>query len=92
VSIEQWLLDLLVCPLSKVSLRQLPWEAVLELNELIADGKLFYADGSPVQHPMDGALVTLDDTSIYQVRGDTPILLGEERIPGMQASEILRAK
>jgi phenylacetate-CoA ligase len=79
--IEQRFLETLCCPLTKRPLRALLEAELRELNALAARGALGYSNGEPVPGPLDDGLITLDQTTIYRMDQNVPVLLPRRGIP-----------
>lgn len=78
--IDTELLQILVCPETKQSLR-LADPALLErVNQAVADGSLRNRGGEVVAAALEAALVRQDDKVLYPVRDDIPIMLLDEAI------------
>jgi uncharacterized protein YbaR (Trm112 family) len=82
--INNELLRILCCPVTKVPVRVLPHDQVLLLNEQIAQGVLMYANGRLVEDPVEEALITTDKRIIYRVEDGIPMMLVEMGIPTSQ--------
>jgi uncharacterized protein YbaR (Trm112 family) len=80
MTLEGFLLDILVCPETKEKLELAPRDVVKSLNEAIEKGKLKNRAGKPVREPLDEALLRADRAVAYPVRDDIPILLIDEAI------------
>lgn len=74
------LIELLVCPETKQSLRRADTDVLTRLNEAIADGRVQNRGGSSVSVPLESALVRDDGRLLYPVREDIPIMLLDESI------------
>ncbi len=79
--IEQNLLDILVCPETKQTLRVADADLLSELNASIEAGSVTNRGGDTVSTPLVEALVREDGTALYPVRDDIPIMLIDESIP-----------
>lgn len=82
--VPQELLDILACPLTKVGVRMLSHEAVLRLNDAISFGLILYRDGTVVEIPLEEALITVDDETVYRVDDSIPEMLIDRGIPWWQ--------
>ena len=79
--IDQTLLDILVCPETKQTLRVAD-EALLDtLNASIASGSVSTRSGEAVSDSVTSGLVREDGSVLYQVRDGIPIMLIDESIP-----------
>ncbi len=83
--ISETLLEVLCCPESKTALKMLPDADLEGYNNLITAGKLRYADDSPVEKPLQEALITVDGKTLYRIDDDIPVMLVEKGIPAGQA-------
>lgn len=75
------LLEILQCPRTYQPLKMLDPEKVARINEEIGKGNVRYHDGSPVEEPLDEALITEDRKVIYRVDDGIPILMIDRGIP-----------
>ncbi|MEJ2538410.1 MAG: hypothetical protein P8188_00275 [Gemmatimonadota bacterium] len=74
------LIELLVCPDTKQSLRVADDDLLARLNAAMADGRVRNRGGSSVSTPLSAALVRQDGRLLYPVRDDIPIMLLDESI------------
>lgn len=74
------LIDLLVCPESKQTLRPADEALLNRLNEAIASGRVQNRGGTVLSAPLGGALLREDGRLLYPVREDIPIMLVDESI------------
>ncbi len=81
IDVDPKLLEILVCPLTTVSVRALDEARLLRLNRAIARRELRYHDGSVVEVPLDEALTTTDGRIVYRIDDGIPIMLIERAIP-----------
>jgi uncharacterized protein YbaR (Trm112 family) len=79
--IDETLLEILVCPETKQSLRLADADLLRRVNEAIAAGSAKTRAGEAVAQPLDSALVREDGEVLYPVRDDIPIMLIDESIP-----------
>lgn len=79
--VDQQLLDILVCPETKQTLRQADAEVLRRLNEGIAQGKVENRGGRKLAEPVSAGLVREAGDMLYPVRDDIPIMLVDEAIP-----------
>lgn len=75
------LLKMLVCPEDRSELSIASSELVARINAAIAAGTLVNKAGCKVERPLDGALVRADQTVVYPVVEEIPMLLVDEAIP-----------
>jgi len=79
------LLALLVCPETHQDvILATPGEIAL-LNEAIRQGRVRTAGGSPVNQPVDDALIRADRSIAYPIRDGIPVMLVAE---GLAISEV----
>ncbi|MGV6852211.1 MAG: Trm112 family protein [bacterium] len=78
--ISKSLLDILCCPVSKVPVHMLPQTELEKLNNSIKQGDVLYVDGSPVENPLEEALITDDSKVIYRIDEQIPVMLPEKGI------------
>ena len=79
--ISKELLDLLVCPESRMPLKLADEELLARLNQAIAAGKVKNRSGQPVTESLAGALLRQDGNVLYPIIDDIPIMLVDEAIP-----------
>ncbi len=87
MSVDKKLLEILCCPVTKIGVKLLPKAKLQALNATIGQGKLRYADGSTVDEPLDEGLITENETTIYRVDDDIPIMLEDRGIPTSQLQD-----
>jgi uncharacterized protein YbaR (Trm112 family) len=80
-SIAPELLAILCCPETKQEVCLLEPAAVERLNQRIVQGEVKTKDGRPVSEKIDGGLLRKDQTVVYPIRDQIPIMLIEEGIP-----------
>lgn len=78
--IAQDLLAILCCPETKQDIRLLKPTVVDQLNQRIVNGELKTRGGQPVTEKIDGGLLRKDETVVYPIRDQIPIMLIEEGI------------
>ncbi len=79
--IDSTLLDILVCPETKQSLRVADAVLLRKVNAAIESGSVSNRAGDLVSEALVEALVREDGTVLYPVRDDIPIMLIGESIP-----------
>jgi len=72
------LLEILVCPETKQSLKLIDQQALGSVNAKISSSELVSRGGQLIDKPVDGALVREDGKYAYPIRGDIPVMLTEE--------------
>ena len=87
MTIDMALLDILVCPVTRLPLKWLPAAELEALNHAVAEGRAKYRDGSVVEAALEQALVTRDGKIAYPVRDGVPVLLEEHGIAMPQLEE-----
>lgn len=79
--IDQKLIDILVCPETKMPLKTADISLIEKLNSLIAAGKIKNRSEMKVDKQIQGGLVTKENsTCVYPIIENIPILLPEESI------------
>ncbi len=75
--VDAKLLEILRCPVTKQHVRPMSAAELGRLNDRIAAGSVVHVDGSPVEQPLEDALVTENGNTVYKVEDDIPIMLEE---------------
>ena len=78
--IDPELLKLLVCPVDRTPLKPADEALLSEVNRAIRAGTVRNRVGAPVEQPLDAALVREDETLLYPVVDEIPVLLADEAI------------
>ncbi len=78
------LVEILCCPVSKVPVRRLASSELDRLNVAIAAGQVVHVDQSAVEQALEEGLITEDSRMIYAVDSGIPIMLEEKGIPADQ--------
>ncbi len=78
------LLELLVCPITKLSVSMVEQETLEKLNQLIAEGTLQTIDGNLISKPLEAALITRNKNIIYRIENNIPIMLEAQSISARQ--------
>ncbi len=79
--IDPKLLEIIRCPVTKVSLYPLTSDQLEKLNRQISARQVQYADGSEVDQELADGLITATGTRIYRIDSGIPIMLEERCIP-----------
>ena len=79
--IEQKLLDILCCPVTKQPVFPLTEADLALVNDAIAAGKVCQVDDSPVETPLTEGLITRNRQHIYRIDDGIPVMLEDESIP-----------
>lgn len=87
MSIDRKLLEILVCPITKVSVQVLGKRKLAALNREIAKGDVRHLDGEVVETALDEALVTIDGRTVYRVDDGIPVMLEDLAIPTEQLAD-----
>lgn len=87
MAVDRKLLEILVCPVTKVPVNLLPKDKLRKLNDHIKQGAVSQADGSTVDTPLEQALITESGTTIYRIDSDIPIMLEDQGIPTEQLTD-----
>lgn len=83
---DRKLLDILVCPTTRLPLALLEPAGLDALNRAIAAGAVKQLDDSPRREPLREALVTRDRKTVYRIDDGIPVLLPEEGIATAQVA------
>jgi len=84
MALDKKFLEILVCPVTKVPLKELNADRLAILNRLVSQGEITHRDGSPVKEPLSAALITADGRTVYRIDDDIPILLEDSGIAAHQ--------
>jgi uncharacterized protein YbaR (Trm112 family) len=79
-TIAKDLLAILCCPETKQDIRLLEPNMIEQLNQRIVKGELKTKGGQVVTEKIDGGLLRKDETVVYPIRDQIPIMLIEEGI------------
>jgi uncharacterized protein YbaR (Trm112 family) len=82
VPIDRKLLDILCCPATGVPLQTLRKDQLQQLNGMIAAGEVLYLNDTPVDTPLQEALITENGERIYRIDDGIPIMLEDRAISG----------
>ena len=84
--INSQLLDILVCPVTKLPVSTLGADMLKTLNDKIGSGDIVSKDGNVITEIIDEALITSNKTTIYRVQDSIPIMLEDQGIDASQLS------
>ena len=84
---DKRLLDIVVCPLTKLPLQLLDGERLAQLNTAIRTRGIRNRAAQPLPETLVEALVTRDGRLVYPIREGIPILLEEESIDWQQLGQ-----
>ena len=87
MSVDPRLLEILVCPVTKVSVRVLGKQKLAALNRAIAEGGVRHLGGTDVETPLNEALVTIDGRTVYRIDDGIPVMLEDLAIPTEQLAD-----
>ena len=87
MSVDPKLLEILVCPITRVSVRILGKQKLSVLNRAIAEGGVKHFGGTAVDVPLDEALVTTDGRTVYRIDDGIPVMLEDLAIPTEQLAD-----
>jgi uncharacterized protein YbaR (Trm112 family) len=79
--VDSQLLEILVCPETKQPVRLADEDLLARLNAAIAEGSVATRGGEAVSDAVEEGLVREDNTFLYPVRDDIPIMLINSAIP-----------
>ena len=84
MSVDSKLLEILVCPTTKVPVKLLGKDKLAILNRCIEAGEVRHADGTVVPASLEAALITEDGRTVYPVEDDIPVMLEDQAIAANQ--------
>ena len=79
--VDPELVEILVCPDTKLNVDLVPVETVEKINLAIKENIVLNVDGQSVNDPLQDGLLREDDKIIYPVRDSIPVMLIGEGIP-----------
>ena len=79
--VDPELVEILVCPDTKLNVDLAPAETVEKINLAIKENIVLNVDGQSVNDPLQDGLLREDDKIIYPVRDSIPVMLVGEGIP-----------
>ena len=87
MSLDPKLLEILVCPVTKVPVRVLGKQKLAALNRAIGEGGVRHLGGTTVETPLDEALVTTDGRTVYRIDDGIPVMLEDLAIATEQLAD-----
>lgn len=81
MSLDKDLVAILCCPETKQPVSLAEGTLIKQLNEAVARGTLQNKGKKAVTEPLDGGLIRADQTILYPIREEIPVMLIEEGIP-----------
>ncbi|NKB78142.1 MAG: Trm112 family protein [Gammaproteobacteria bacterium] len=87
MTIERKLLEILVCPVTKLSVSLLNEERLVQLNQLIDSGEVQSMDGTTLENRLAQALITVNGSIIYPVEDNIPVMLENSSISTHQLAQ-----
>jgi uncharacterized protein YbaR (Trm112 family) len=90
MGIDQRLIDLLCCPVSRVPVIPVSSSQLAWLNDRIAAGGVLTVGGTAVASPLAGGLITTDGKVVYRVEDGIPVMLPDEAIGTTQLQDFPR--
>ena len=79
--VDPELIEILVCPDTKLNVDLAPAETVEKINLAIKENQVLNIDGQSVKELLQDGLLREDDKIIYPVRDSIPVMLIGEGIP-----------
>ncbi|MGA2059573.1 MAG: Trm112 family protein [Thermoguttaceae bacterium] len=79
--INQKLLEIIVCPVSRQPLHVADQQLIDRLNQAISAGLVKDRAGRPATVPIQEGLLRQDGLVLYPIRDNIPVLLADEGIP-----------
>ena len=79
--VDPELVEILVCPDTKLNVDLVPAETVEKINLAIKGKQVHNLDGQSIKDPLQDGLLREDDKIIYPVRDSIPVMLIGEGIP-----------
>lgn len=77
---DKQLLDILVCPVTGLSLAPATSEEIARVNSSMREGSVAYANGEAMTDTVDALLITRDRATGYRIDDGIPMMLPERRI------------
>lgn len=85
MAINNELIKILCCPVTKQPVELMPDDMLNKLNERIKAGKIKDNEGNTVDLETEGALITKDGKTIYRIDDDIPVMLA---LAGIEAKQL----
>ncbi|MCE5266899.1 MAG: hypothetical protein LLG00_03325 [Planctomycetaceae bacterium] len=82
--IDKKLVQRLVCPTDRTPLGVASDQVIARVNDAIRAGTVKNQAGRLLDQPLDGGLIRADNSLLYPVVADIPIVLADEAIPMSQ--------
>ena len=79
--IDKGLPSILVCPIDHTPLELAGNQLLARVNRAIAAGRVKNRVGRLLERPLDAGLLRADQTLLYPIIDDIPVLLADEAIP-----------
>ena len=87
MTVDRRLLEILVCPITRVPVKALSKERLSALNRQVAQGAVKHLDGTTVEGALGEALITDDGRTVYRVEDGIPVMLEDQAIPTEQLED-----
>ena len=84
MAVDKRLLEILVCPATKIPVKPLPRDRLAILNREVSSGGVSFNDGTAVEEPLDEGLITTDGKTVYPVMSGIPVMLQDRGIATQQ--------
>ena len=84
MTIDPKLLNIIVCPVTRLPVNVLDETRLGKLNDLIQAGKVTSISGEVLSDPIEAGLITENGTTIYPVENNIPIMLEDRSIATIQ--------
>jgi ubiquinone/menaquinone biosynthesis C-methylase UbiE/uncharacterized protein YbaR (Trm112 family) len=81
ILINEQVVAILRCPVSKKGLERLDQQAINSINDRIAKGLLLHRDGTPIKVPLESGLISSDGRFVYPIMEGIILLLENLAIP-----------
>ena len=87
MTIDRKLLEIMVCPVTKQTLSVLSQAKLDLLNEKISKGEVSNHAGETLSDPLQSALISKNNTTIYPVIDNFPVMLEEQSVNTLQLKD-----